>query len=134
MVQTEDIPALPNSVTALHFGSLSLSQEPAASSWEALAFQANGNKFISIDANIRPALVNDRSAYVARLERMFAIADVIKLSDEDFEWLYPGRTFDDCAMSWLNQGAGLIVLTRGADGALDFHKEASLNKKLSRWR
>ena len=128
MIRGKDISTLPKSVTALHFGSLSLNHEPAASSWEALAFKANGHKFISIDVNIRPALVNDRATYIARLERMFAIAQVIKLSDEDFEWLYPESTIEDIAEIWLEQGAGMVVLTRGEYGAVGFSQNCTIEK------
>ncbi|MCE2517326.1 MAG: carbohydrate kinase [Alphaproteobacteria bacterium] len=73
----------------------------------------------SLDPNVRPALIENRAGYMARLEDMFTRADIIKLSDEDIAWLYPEMeimaAFDHlCAISC----KGLRVLTRGGDGAI----------------
>lgn len=71
----------------------------------------------SLDPNVRPSLIEDRAAYIDRLERMFKHADIIKLSDEDIEWLYPDRPLM-AAFDHLQDlsSDGLRVLTMGAQG------------------
>jgi fructokinase len=73
---------------------------------------------ISLDPNIRPGFVKDEAAYRARLERMIAHADVIKVSDEDLAWLTRGGDFETAAKNWIAGGASIVVLTRGENGAL----------------
>lgn len=115
----------PEEVKILHLGSAALIEGEDAEAWEAAFashYQAGRNgahKLTSLDPNIRPSLVADADSYRARVKRMMQHADIVKLSDEDLHWLYPGTTLEagftacisDCA-------AALIVLTRGADGII----------------
>ena len=106
-------------VTALQFGSMSLIREPAASAYEALFLrEAGGPRLVSFDPNIRPSLVSDESAYRARLQRLLSVADIVKISAADLDWLMPGAAHDDVAGSWLEGRASLVVITRGADGVM----------------
>ena len=87
-------------------------------------------RVISLDPNIRPTLVNGESEYRARLERMLALSDIIKISKEDLDWLAPGTRFEDVAQRWLSAGAGIVILTDGEAGSrcltnsLDVHMAA----------
>lgn len=118
-VSKNDIPALvPDRIRALHFGSFSLAVEPFGGALEELCCREAGERLISIDPNIRPFLVSDRSAYEQRLSRMLNLADVIKVSDEDLAWLRPGTDPIDYARERLNLGAALVVVTRGGAGAV----------------
>jgi fructokinase len=72
---------------------------------------------ISFDPNVRPTLIKDRDAYLARMERMIGMSDIVKLSDDDLAWLAPDGHFEAIAADWLDKGAQLIILTRGAEGA-----------------
>jgi fructokinase len=45
-----------------------------------------------------------------------AASDIVKASDEDLNWLYPGRTPEETLAAWLEMGPALVALTRGADG------------------
>ncbi len=71
-----------------------------------------------LDPNIRPTLIKNRDAHIARLERLVGHADIVKLSEDDLAWLAPGADFDGFADAWLGRGAKLVVMTRGAEGAL----------------
>jgi fructokinase len=51
------------------------------------------------------------------LLELVALADVVKVSDEDLSWLCPGRPVEDVASEWLACGPDLVVVTRGRDGA-----------------
>jgi fructokinase len=118
LLRVEDLPAtLPPQVTALHFGSISMVREPGASAFEALMRREHGRRMLSLDPNVRPSLVGERAAYVARLEGWVALADVVKVSRADLAWLYPETAPDMVAADWLGRGPGLVVVTRGHDGA-----------------
>jgi fructokinase len=120
MLAAADLPVLPGAVAALHFGSFSLAAEPCGTTLEALAMHEHARRVISLDINVRPSLTPDRAAYIARLERLIAIADIVKLSEEDFAWLHGTADFAAFACNCLTRGAQLVVLTRGGDGAIAF--------------
>jgi len=117
MLTENDLPPLPKTVTALHFGSFSLAEEPCGSALEELMRREQHDRVISLDLNIRPTLIKNRDGYLARLARLIAMSDVVKLSEEDLAWLEPAGKFADLGHRWLAAGAKLVVLTRGNDGA-----------------
>ncbi len=121
-LQADALPDLPADVTGLHFGGISLVAEPCGSAYEALLLRESASRLISIDPNVRPGFVSDEVAYRARLDRMLAHSHIIKVSDEDLEWLYPDRKAEDVAAQWLSQSALLVVLTRGEAGAQVFSR------------
>jgi hypothetical protein len=65
-----------------------------------------------------------RDGYLARIDRLVAMADIVKLSEEDIDWLEPGTDFADLATRWLEHGAKLVALTKGADGAVALSRAA----------
>ena len=109
---------LPEEVTALHLGSISMVREPGASAFEAVMRREHGRRVLTLDPNIRASLVGERTAYLTRLEGWVALADVVKVSRADLAWLYPGVAPDAAASAWLERGPGLVVVTRGHDGVL----------------
>lgn len=117
MLTTNDLPELPESVGALHFGSFSLAAEPCGTAYEALMAREHTQRVISLDINVRPTLIGDRTAYLQRIGRLVAMSDIVKLSDEDYGWLEPDGDFRSTAEDWLAAGAGMVVLTRGEHGA-----------------
>jgi fructokinase len=72
---------------------------------------------VSYDPNARPVLMGDAGPARERVERFVAAADVVKVSDEDLLWLTPGADPADVAQDWLALGPGLVVVTRGGEGA-----------------
>ena len=117
MLTENDLPALPVDIRALHFGSFSLAEEPCGSAYEALMQRESRERVISLDPNVRPTLIRNREAYIERIERMVAMADIVKLSNDDLTWLAPDGRFEEFAARWLERGARLVILTRGAEGA-----------------
>lgn len=101
-----------------HTGSIATALEPGARRLLALAaaVRRRGHT-VSYDPNLRPALLGPPEAERPRVERLVALADVVKASEEDLGWLYPGRDPDEVAAGWA-QGGRLVVLTRGAEGAV----------------
>ena len=111
------IPQLPKDIEAMHFGAISLIPEPCGSTYEALMVERSKSSVISLDPNIRPGFITDEDGHRARMERMIAHSDIIKVSDEDLEWLCPGEPASDVFAQWLKDGARVILLTRGSEGA-----------------
>ncbi|MFI0537767.1 carbohydrate kinase [Streptomyces sp. WSLK1-3] len=101
----------------VHTGSLALVRDPGASVVEDFLAAAAPRATISIDPNVRPLLVHP-DVYRARLERWCALADVLRLSEDDLEVLLPGTPPERACDLWHAAGARLVVVTRGADGAL----------------
>lgn len=115
-----DLPALGDDVTALHFGSISLIREPGASTYETLMRRESGQRVLSLDPNVRPSLIPDRTAYVERLEGWLGLVDLVKVSRADLGWLYPALSPDEAARRWRALGPSLVVVTRGEEGATAF--------------
>ena len=113
-----DLPDLPRSVTAMHFGSYSLVVEPTGSSLLQLARRHRDGKLISFDPNLRMNVEPDVRRWRRRVEAFSEIADLIKVSDEDLDILFPGDGIDSAIRRWDARGVPLIVVTRGGDGAL----------------
>jgi len=109
---------LPDEVTAIHLGSISMVREPGASAFEAVMRREHGRRVLTLDPNIRASLVGERTAYLERLEGWVSLADVVKVSRADLDWLYPGMEPDAAAAAWLARGPGLVVVTKGHEGVL----------------
>lgn len=118
MMSADELPALPADVNSLYFGGISLCNPPAADAFSALAKREAGNCAIMLDPNIRPGFIDDIDAFRARLDTMIEIAQVVKVSDEDLNWLYPGPESLQAKIELvLAKGPSIVVLTRGGAGA-----------------
>jgi fructokinase len=114
----EALPSLPGNVSAIHIGTLLLAVDPPAAAYEALLAREAPVRKIVFDPNVRPPVFGDQVSYRARFERLAELADIIKLSDDDAAWIYPGRSLDDVLDAVLAFGPRLVAVTRGADGAM----------------
>lgn len=113
-------PPIPVSDKALivHAGSISAAVEPGASAvFEALR-AARPHALITFDPNARPAVMGDPENALRLVERFVAVADVIKVSDEDIAWLTGGADLESVIGKWLAMGPRLIIVTRGKKGGL----------------
>jgi fructokinase len=110
--------ALPDGVEMVHVGTLGLVLEPMAAALEAVVERLAGRALVAVDPNCRPWVIADEAAYRARLRRVLARTDLLKLSAEDAAWLMPGRAPLDAVRELLAGGPSLGLLTRGADGAV----------------
>jgi fructokinase len=120
MLAPEDIPSLPDTITAIHLGSFPLAIEPCGSAFEELCRRECHRRVIHFDPNIRANLIKDRASHRRRVERIVAMSDLAKMSDEDLAWMAPGASAEAFAQDWLKRGAKLVVVTRGKDGAIAF--------------
>lgn len=113
------LPTVPDldRVGHVHTGSIAATLEPGGSQVVQALRTAAPTATISYDPNARPTVMGSPDRVRGRVEEIVALADVVKASDEDIEWLYPGAEITDVMRSWLGLGAGLVVVTRGGDGA-----------------
>jgi fructokinase len=110
--------ALPPHVDILHVGTLGLVLEPCAEALEAVVDRLAGNALIAVDPNCRPSIITDEAGYRARLRRVLAKADLVKVSEEDVGWLDPDRDPVAATRELMSGGAAAGVLTLGARGAV----------------
>jgi fructokinase len=127
MLLESDLPALDPAVKAMLFGCMTLIAEPCGSTYEALMRREHRNRVMMLDPNIRSDFVPDKPAHTARLRRMIAMADIVKLSDEDLAWFGETGSQDEAAASWLKQGPKLIVVTHGARGANAYSRHGKMS-------
>ncbi|WP_334171750.1 carbohydrate kinase family protein [Sinomonas sp.] len=106
--------------TLLHTGSIATVLEPGAAQVLSAVERARPRATIGFDPNCRPTITTDREAVRPLVERFVALADVVKASDEDLEWLYPGVDPLESARRWkglgVPEGPSIVVVTRGGDG------------------
>ena len=123
---------LPIEARCLHTGSLATVLPPGKASVVDLVEREHkrGRVTVSYDPNVRPALLGDAARARPDIERLVALSDVVKASDEDLRWLYPDRPDEDVAQAWLASGPALVVVTRGGAGVyavsagLELHRRA----------
>ncbi|WP_329042895.1 carbohydrate kinase [Streptomyces sp. NBC_00178] len=101
----------------VHSGSLALVREPGGSLVEETLAGARPHSTVSVDPNIRPALV-DPQVYRERLPRWCAVADILRLSEDDLGVVAPDTTLEASCDGFHAAGARLVVVTRGAHGAV----------------
>ena len=122
MLEKKDLPKISKAVKALHFGSISLIPEPCGSTYETLQKRAAKSAVISLDPNIRPTLIRDKTKHIARLNRMIARSDIVKISDEDIAWMTGSKDLAKTAKAFLRKGARLVAITKGGEGCLVMSK------------
>ena len=121
MITEADLPE--TDAEALFFGGISLVVEPCAETYASLLTREAERALIMVDPNIRPGFITDEAAYRTRLAGIFDHCDIVKISDEDLDWLSgdadPQKLFDGTAVQ-------LVLLTRGAKGVSIVTREASV--------
>lgn len=115
----------PAGFSLVHAGSLGLFIEPGGARVLDILRRTDSDTVVSLDPNIRPSLIADRERAVERFEDAARVSDLVKLSDEDAAWLYPGLSPEQTAARILSlQGANgairprAVVVTLGSEGAL----------------
>ena len=110
----------------LHIGTLVTVIEPGADVLYDWAIRVAEFAPIVYDPNIRPSVMGDRDKYQASVEKWAAISSVIKVSDDDMAWLYPGAEYAEIAKRWVTDGAALVVVTRGSQGLIGFTADGAV--------
>lgn len=114
----DELTAAPrHGATCVHTGSLALIRRPGGSRIEDHLARARESSTVSIDPNVRPLLVPP-AAYRERLPHWCALADILRLSEDDLALLLPEATPEGACDIWHAAGARLVVITLGGRGAL----------------
>ncbi|RUX33629.1 carbohydrate kinase [Mesorhizobium sp. M2A.F.Ca.ET.042.01.1.1] len=122
MLTIEDLPKLGAEIEAMLFGAISLISEPAGSAYEEFMRREHESRVMMLDPNIRPNFIPDKAKHLRRIREMMAMADIVKLSDEDLKWFDEAGSHEDVVRNWLDRGPKLIVVTHGSEGAVGYSK------------
>jgi fructokinase len=111
-------------IEAIHVGSTTLTNDTGVAEALAMLKDAGGRVTVSFDPNCRPNLVTDKARYITQMDGFAAMADIVRMSDVDFEFLYGGGDHAGKAKALIAAGASLVVITRGIKGAQAWHEAA----------
>src|SRR5258707_9698613 len=111
-------------IEAIHVGSTTLADDKGAAQALAMVEDARGSVTISFDPNCRPNLVRHKSHYVDRMNAFAATADIVRMSDVDFDFLYGGRDYAGRGNALLEAGACRVAATPRIKGGLAWRREA----------
>lgn len=104
---------------AIHVGSIAAFLSPGAAAVDSLLERGgNSSALLSFDPNIRPSIIGAHEPALARFETLASQVHVVKLSDIDADWLYPGHNAESQIERILALGAELVALTCGSDDAI----------------
>ena len=132
MLDANALPHLPETVSAMFFGGISLMVEPAAATYEALLLREAPLRPVMVDPNIRPGFIADEAAYRARLDRLLAAASIVKVSDEDLHWIMGSGDLEDLAQGLRARGPQIVCVTEGAKGVRAITASGILTASASR--
>lgn len=111
---------------AFHFGTLSLTDEPARSTTQqAVAYAKAHGKLITYDPNLRKPLWKDLDEAKTQMLWGLQHADVVKISDEEVEFLFGLNPQDGAAHILKEFGVKLVFVTCGPDGCFFKNAQAS---------
>ncbi|NOD88319.1 MULTISPECIES: carbohydrate kinase [unclassified Ruegeria] len=126
MLAPEDMPDQLPAISALYLGGISLACEPCADAYASLLAQHGNDRPVMLDPNIRPGFIQDQTRFRTRLNRMIAQSDIVKVSDEDLDWIIPGAEPEAVKAALLLQaGPSALIVTRGGDGANGYLADGS---------
>ena len=113
-----DLPevALPPATGHLHMGSIGTTLEPGADEVTTAIHRVRAQGTVSYDPNVRPTIMGAVELVRPRVEELVALSDVVKCSEDDIDWLYPGESAAAVMARWVELGAPLVVVTLGGAG------------------
>jgi fructokinase len=110
-------------VEVIHIGSVATLLEPGAS--ELYKWLSDKSAIVVFDPNVRPSIQGDREVYRNSVERWIELAKIVKLSEDDFSWLYESSESDVIA-NWLSRGTEIVVVTRAERGLSAFTRDGRI--------
>ena len=123
MLRLTDFPTLTADVSALYLGGISLACAPGAAAYAVFLAREHAGRAVMIDPNIRAGFITDETAYRTRLSELIRLADIVKVSDEDLNWLAEAdRSGTVAARDLLHDGPSVVIVTEGASGARAYLK------------
>jgi fructokinase len=112
------------STKCLHFGSLSLNEEPCRSATlYAIEVAKSENALISFDVNYRPSLWENREQAYKAVMSIITKIDLLKVNETELELLTGSAELETASKTLLNLGPELIIVTLGSKGSYFLIKE-----------
>jgi fructokinase len=121
-----ELGAVPAGVEAVHSGSLAIAMAPGAAAVERWLARARETATVSFDPNIRAELIDDLNSHRATVERCVALSDLVKVSRDDLDALYPAQETVAVARRWLAAGPSVVVVTDGGAGSVGLTASADI--------
>ena len=126
MITVENMPHRLDDVTAFLLGGVSLHCQPGAETYVQFAEICANVSFVMFDLNIRPRFVSNEPLFRHHIERMFRLADIVKVSDEDLNWFFPESVSTETKIAKLQKlGPALVILTCGGSGVRAWKPEGN---------
>jgi len=113
----------------LHIGTLVCAIEPCASTLHQWVTGFKQSVPVVYDPNIRPSVIADRTLYLKQVLTWVSLSSVVKLSIDDLNWLYPGKSVDDVAKEFIGMGVKIVVVTLGDAGIVAITKDENVEVK-----
>ena len=114
---TDIVKSFPEEISVFHVGSCALIPKKDRDAWFEIVLAAKQlGALISIDPNCRPSMTDDRDEYLQGMIRFFKVADIVRLSDEDLNYLHPEWSEDALETFVEEYAPQLCVYTEGSDG------------------
>jgi len=108
----------------IHIGSVATLLEPGAS--ELYKWLSNKSATVVFDPNVRPSIQSNKEIYRNSVERWIDLAKLVKLSEDDFSWLYHSSESEVIA-NWLSRGTEIVVVTRAEKGLTCFTRDGRID-------
>ncbi len=125
-VHPSDLAHVPQAA-CYHFGSYAMAVDPVGTTLRALAAREHRRgALVAYDINVRLNVQPSLAVWRSVLEEMLPHTHLLKMSDEDLRFLYPGATPATLAPGWLARGVQMVVVTRGGEGASAFTKQGAI--------
>lgn len=110
--------AVTPTTVAVHTGSIAAVRKPGAAAVYALVTSRSTATTITYDPNVCPALMGDPVDARRSIEKLVALADVVKVSDEDLAWLVPDADPVEVARDWVALGPAIVIVPLGGARAV----------------
>ena len=111
-------------IVLAHFSSISLVLKPGSETYFKIIKNLKKTSLISIDPNIRSSLIENKNNYLTRFKQFLKLADIIKLSDEDFNYLSNNNNPDKVIPNWIQKNnISFVILTLGEKGSILYTKK-----------
>jgi len=105
---------LDSSVRAIHVGTLGLVLQPLADASVALVAAARDDQLVMVDPNCRPSVMTGSTVFAGALESVLPRADIVKVSGDDLEFLFPGIDPAQAAADLAHSSGSVVLFTDGA--------------------
>ena len=104
----------------VHTGSIAAVREPGCLAVAALLDAYRASATVTFDPNVRPSLIVDRDLARERIEHLVELSDIVKVSEEDLQWIHPNHSPEQTARAWLASGPAIVAVTMGERGSVAF--------------